>query len=591
MVKRAALAGAIVVTTALAFALDFWTSAELIGAILFTLPLALCAVQGSKKLLWVVAAAAVVLTIAAEFWGVARPPLANPLVSTINRALLIAALLILAAFIHLRIGIENTLRATEDRFRLLVGSVSDYAIFMLDPKGMVTSWNKGAERIKGYRADEILGQHFSKFYCEADARAGKCEAELRTASASGRAEDEGWRLRKDGTQFWANVVISAVIDPLTGKLLGFSKVTRDLTERKKAEHKFRDLLEAAPDAMVIADSAGRMVLVNAQAEKLFGYTRDEMLEQSVELLVPDRFRTEHPAPGGIYVGDPRTRHVSSDVELFAVRKDGSEFPIEMSSSPLQTEDGPLTSSAIRDITARKQTETALVLANRELEAFSYSVAHDLRAPLRGMNGFAQVLLDTYKNKLDAEGQDWLQEILINATKMGSLINALLSLGRVTRTELNPVSVDFSAVARAAATELGAGDPQRSVEVVIADNLCAELDPHLARVLADNLLGNAWKFTAHTTAARIEVGETTSNAGREFFVRDNGAGFDMEFADKLFVPFQRLHTSSEFAGTGVGLATVQRIIHRHGGRIWAEGTVSQGATFHFNVPAHSHTRAT
>jgi light-regulated signal transduction histidine kinase (bacteriophytochrome) len=232
--------------------------------------------------------------------------------------------------------------------------------------------------------------------------------------------------------------------------------------------------------------------------------------------------------------------------------------------------------------AKRAHEEAEV-ANRELEAFSYSVAHDLRAPLRGMNGFAQVLLDSYGDKLDADGKDALQEITLNARRMGALIDALLSLSRVTRSALTPESVDLSAVVRATASQLSTGDPQRSVELIIQDHLRADLDPILARTLVENVLGNAWKFTSKVPRARIEFGVAEKDRVRAFYVRDNGAGFDMAFASKLFAPFQRLHTVTEFPGTGIGLATVQRIVHRHGGRLWAEGTVDGGATFYFAFP--------
>jgi light-regulated signal transduction histidine kinase (bacteriophytochrome) len=240
----------------------------------------------------------------------------------------------------------------------------------------------------------------------------------------------------------------------------------------------------------------------------------------------------------------------------------------------------LVSSAIRDITPRRATETALKLANRELEAFSYSVAHDLRAPLRGMHGFAQVLLDTYSGKLDAEARDWLGEILANARQMGGLIDALLSLSRVARIELKRERIDLTAIVRASAAQLAIAEGHRQVAVDVADGLHADADPHLARTVIDNLLANAWKFTRNIAAARITVGVTDDGDRRAFFVRDNGAGFDMAFASKLFVPFERLHTVVEFPGTGIGLASVQRILQRHGGAIWAEGRIDHGATFYF-----------
>jgi light-regulated signal transduction histidine kinase (bacteriophytochrome) len=260
-------------------------------------------------------------------------------------------------------------------------------------------------------------------------------------------------------------------------------------------------------------------------------------------------------------------------------------------SPLETEEGTLVSSAIRDITNRKSIENALKLANRELEAFSYSVAHDLRAPLRGMNGFAQALLEDYGDKLDADAIDDLHEIHNNALRMGALIDALLSLSRVTRTELRRDWVDLTSLARAVTTELQLTDPDRAVDILIDDHLRAFMDPNLARVLLENLLGNAWKFTGKISPSRIEFRSVDTDGVPSFFVRDNGAGFNPDHIDKLFGPFQRLHTVSEFKGTGIGLATAQRIVHRHGGRIWADGQVDGGATFHFTVPGQPRGAAT
>ena len=200
-----------------------------------------------------------------------------------------------------------------------------------------------------------------------------------------------------------------------------------------------------------------------------------------------------------------------------------------------------------------------------------------------MSDFSQVLSETYGDELDAEGRDCLGEITRNAKKMGALIDALLSLARVSRSELRPEAADLSAFARGSAAELARLEPDRTVEVIVEEGLHARVDSRLARTVFDNLLGNAWKFTARTPSARIEVGAAErAGGGRAFFVRDNGAGFDMGYASKLFAPFQRLHTADEFPGTGVGLATVQRIVHMHGGRIWAEGSVGKGATIHFTL---------
>jgi light-regulated signal transduction histidine kinase (bacteriophytochrome) len=221
--------------------------------------------------------------------------------------------------------------------------------------------------------------------------------------------------------------------------------------------------------------------------------------------------------------------------------------------------------------------------NSELEAFSYSVSHDLRAPLRSIDGFSKLLLENHADKLNAKGQDYLRLVREAAQRMGELIDDLLLLSRVGRADLSRVQVDLSGIARTVSEELKKRDSGRQVTVSIEDQLLAEADSGLMRVVFENLFGNAWKFTTKVAEARIEVGTEKQEGVTTFFVRDNGAGFNMDYAKKLFSPFQRLHTESEFPGTGIGLATVHRIVDRHGGRIWASSAENQGATFYFTIP--------
>ena len=250
---------------------------------------------------------------------------------------------------------EEALRAGEEKYRMLLDGVQDYAIFMLDPRGRVASWNAGAERIKGYKADEIIGQNFSRFYLQADIDQGKPEEELQAAAASGRSEIEHWRVRKDGSRFWGNTVITAVRTS-SGSLLGFSEISRDITERKETEAKYRGLLEAAPDAMVVVNQAGEIVLLNVQVEKQFGYFRDELLGQKVTNIIPEGFAERLVADGTRSAAEALAQQIGTGIELIARRKDGTEFPIEIMLSPLESPEGILVTAAVRDITARKSAE-------------------------------------------------------------------------------------------------------------------------------------------------------------------------------------------------------------------------------------------
>jgi len=373
---------------------------------------------------------------------------------------------------------------------------------------------------------------------------------------------------------------------------------RAVRVRQQAESELAGLLESTPDAIVIVDKSGKICITNSQTEQLFGYPRAELIGQTMAILVPESYRSRQQKHYFEYFKNGLECGGCGTLELNALCKDGRELPVEIATKPLLTDRGLLVTSAIRDITKRKRVEEQITTlnedlenraaqlenANRELEAFSYSVSHDLRAPLQQMDGFARALAEDYSNQLDHDGQDYLNRVRAGCQRMAELVDALLVLARMTRAELKRTDVDLTALARSVVHDLRQRVPDRRVDFVVGDGLRANCDAQLVRAILENLLGNAWKFTTRHERARIEFGAMPQQNGeRVFFVRDDGAGFDMARAQRLFSAFTRLHDQSDFSGTGIGLATVQRIVHRHGGKIWAEGAVEKGATFCWTLP--------
>jgi PAS domain S-box-containing protein len=354
-----------------------------------------------------------------------------------------------------------------ERVHQLMGSGSDYAIFLLDPNGYVATWNEGAQLIKGYSREEIVGKHFSIFYPDNDNARGKPERELAIAARDGRFEEEGKRVRKDGSEFSANVVISALRDR-TDNLIGFVKVTRDLTER-----------HAAQDRM----------LAHAQALKA---------------------------------------------------------------------------------------------VNAELEAFTYSVSHDLRAPIRQMEGFSKILGEHLGKDIDPQATQYLRRIQEASLQMSRLVDDLLQLAQIGRQDPKPRSISLDSLVRDVLANVRAEITDRDIEWRVGQLPKIVCDPGLMHVVFTNLLSNAVKYTRSREKAVVEIGRLLKGGQTVIYVRDNGVGFDMKYADKLFGVFQRLHRAEEYEGTGVGLATVYRIIRKHNGSIWAEAAPDQGATFFFTL---------
>jgi len=707
-------------------------------------------------------------------------------------------------------------KKSESKFVGLLESAPD-AMVIADSNGKIQMVNAQTERIFGYERNEIIGKEVEILIPERFHNNHTGHRNNYIENPTVRSMGIGMELfgkRKDGSEFPVEISLSPM--KLVGEegILVMSAI-RDITTQKKSESKFVGLLESAPDAMVIADSNGRIQMVNAQTERIFGYERNEIIGKEVEILIPERFHNKHTGHRHGYVEHPKVRGMGVGMELFGKRKDGSEFPVEISLSPMKLigEEGILVISAIRDITKQKKTEAeirklnenlehliiertselelalkkekaarvemnqnqlrltfltkasnklsssldysetlknladmltpeiadwcaideieedgeikrivvshvdskkidfvfelekkyptdpsapqgvyevvrtrkpqlythipdemlvmaakdqehlrilrelglksaiivplisrdqiygvlTLVLSdsgrlfdegdlefakelarratlaientklykkmqdsnaelelrvnkrtieleniNKELEAFSYSVSHDLRAPLRSIDGFSNKILKDYSHLFDDQGKDYFNRVMNSSRHMGNLIDDLIKLARISRIDMNMEEIDLSAIARSIVSELKESNPERRANISIQDDLIINGDRNLIHIALQNLLGNAWKYSKNKPETEIEF-STIQNEGQIiYFIRDNGAGFNMRYIDKLFGAFQRLHSLSEFEGTGIGLATVQRIIRRHQGAIWAESEIDKGTTFFFTL---------
>jgi PAS domain S-box-containing protein len=374
------------------------------------------------------------------------------------------------------------------------------------------------------------------------------------------------------------------------------KIDKKLYE---SEERYRKVVETSPDGIGITDLKVCFLTVNQKNAEMWGYdTPQEMVNLSLFNLVAQEDRSIAISNFQKVIEGNKT----SSFECRFLRKDGSIFWGELNAGCLLDSNGQIVSliTMTRDITDRKMAEETILqlnseleqrvairtaelqVSNKELESFAYSVSHDLRGPLRTMNGFSTLLLEEYSHIIDPQGQDFLKRIHYASINMSTLIDALLNLSRIARAEMIRMDVDLSEIARQISRDLVRTQPDRSVEFIIPEFLIVKSDSALMQILMENLMGNAWKFSSRVDHAQIEVGSTFQNEQAILFVKDNGTGFNMAYADKLFAPFQRLHTGHEFEGTGIGLSIVQRIIHRHGGRVWADSKMGEGATFYFTL---------
>jgi PAS domain S-box-containing protein len=499
---------------------------------------------------------------------------------------------------------EDEIRAAAAYNRSLI-EASLNPMFTIGRDGAISDVNTATEQATGYQRAELLGTGFSDYFTDTElARTG-----YELAFAGGSVRDYPLELRHRDGHLTSVMYNATVYRDLSGQVLGVFAAARDITETERLQDALRAsearlsvLFDSAPIGVGEVTLDGDLVRVNRYFCQFIGYSADEVLEMRwlENLLHPGDVETDRAVEERLLSGEIDTY----SAEKSFVQKAGGVIWGEVQRSLVRDPAGRplLYINTVRDITAQRKAEAEvrtltaelearveqrtgeLERSNKNLQAFSYSIAHELRTPLRGLYGFSEALLEEYGELLGEVGRGYANRIQAGSERMGTTIDDLLRLSQVTHAEMNLELVDLSADVAAIAEDLRSADPGRRVSFAIQEGVWVTADPILIRTVLANLVQNAWKFTARREGATIEFATaTTEDEGTVCcYVRDNGVGFDSAYVDKLFQPFQRLHTTREFAGAGVGLASVQRIIERHGGRTWADGTVDGGATFYFTL---------
>ena len=476
-------------------------------------------------------------------------------------------------------------------------------IIVIDKNDKIEEVNPSMETMLGIKRHDLLGKDFLSIFSLVSS--GKEDPEKAEATIKyllltpTKVADEDIAFKEPEQQL--NVVSSPILDRF-GVRKGNVLIFRDITERKKMEEELRKYKESLEELVAarteqlkkseekykaLVDHAlvgigihqnAQMVFANKQFASMLRFSEEEIIGLPIlQLIHPDERELIMSRAYDRYSG----KEVIDTYEMRMVRKDGSSMPAFISNATIEINGARATLITVVDTTETKLRKE-LEQVNQELERFTYSVSHDLRAPLRSIEGFSRALKEDYEDRLDREGQDYLQRIRAACQRMAAMIDAILQLSRIGRYEMHKEKVNLSAIAQDIASDLETTSPERKVEFSIAEAVFAAGDPMLLRMVLENLIGNAWKFTQEHELGRIEFGMRQESSKHVYFVRDNGLGFDMKYAAKIFDPFQRLENAKALSGSGIGLASVKRIIHRHGGEIWAESAVGKGSTFYFTL---------
>lgn len=498
---------------------------------------------------------------------------------------------------------HSELQERETQLRQITDNMMDM-ISQININGIIKFVSPSFKNILGYNEKDLLEKPIFDFMHPADHREFVTVMKNAVQTASlGLIE---FRLVHASGSYIAVESIGNLIFDKEGAIAGAIFGSRDITERKRAEEalkaseeKYKQIVVDIEEGYYEADLEGKLTFYNSSLCKITGFTKREMNKadsdiifkepKEISIYYDEVYKSGKPRRGLIWnlsKKDGSKVFVEGSIYLM---KDKQENPIGFRGLVRDVTESKLAEQEIKRVNEELEHRVAertaqLEAANKELESFSYSVSHDLRAPLRSIDGFSTALMVDYMDELDPQAKDYLQRVRSASQRMGHLIDDLLNLSRVMRSEMSRVDVNLSELAEEVFAELQEAEPERAVETVIQPDILVKGDPRLLKIMLVNLLGNAWKFTGKTEQARIELGLYQENSETVFFIRDNGAGFDMEYADKLFGPFQRLHSPGEFPGTGIGLATVARIIKRHNGSIWAESAVGEGASFYFLLEA-------